>query len=365
MKKYFRRTVLKNILKLCITMLTLKYTKILEAMEKTPYHHLPDGTFRNPPGSPERNWDSNRRQGNFFKFFYEGIIKKRIFGKKQIPDYIPENHIISEELALKNYYKNNDEISITWLGHAAFLIRIDKTIILTDPFLSEYAGPDLIGPKRFVKAGISSEKLPKIDIILITHNHYDHLDTKTLKKIKQKNDIKVLVPLKLKKIIKKQGFKNIIELDWYQGEKINDIHIRALPAIHWSRRLGQKRNESLWCGYSIKSKQKKIYFSGDIAYGKVFTEIFKKEGNFDLSIVPIGAYEPREMMKTSHVTPEEAVQVTKDIKSNNILGMHWGTIRLSAEDLWEPPKRFYAAAIKSGYNENQIWKMSIGETRKI
>ena len=365
MKSLYRRTLLKKLFVLLFAIFSFKYIKIIQAMEKAPYHHLEDGTFRNPPGSPVRDWSNARRQGNFFKFFYEGIVKKRVFGKKQIPDYIPKGHFVSEKTALSNFTKNTNPVSITWLGHATFLIRINKTIILTDPFLSGYAGPTFIGPKRFIKPGISLKKLPKIDIILISHNHYDHLDTNTLQRIREKQDIQVVAPLKLKEIIKKQGYKFIKEVDWYDEINISDIKIKSLPAIHWSLRLGQKRNETLWCGYSINSNNKKIYFSGDIAYGEVFKDIAVKDGPYDLSIVPIGAYEPREMMKTSHVTPEEAVQVTKDIKSNSILGMHWGTIRLSSEDLWEPPERFYQAAIKLGYNKNQIWKMFIGETRSL
>ena len=365
MKKIFRRTILKNIIVLLIGLFSFKYIKIVQAMEKKLYHHLEDGTFRNPPGSPERDWSKARRHGNFFKFFYEGIVKKRVFGKKQIPDHIPEGHSLSEETSIKNFLDNKDPVSITWLGHAAFLFRINQINILIDPFLSDNAGPSLVGPKRFIKPGIGVKNLPKIDIILISHNHYDHLDTKALRKINNKNEIKVIVPLKLKKIVQRQGYNNISEVDWYDEVEINKIKIRCLPAIHWSRRLGQKRNETLWCGYSVFGENKKIYFSGDIAYGKVFREIGKNEGPFDLSIVSIGAYEPREMMKTSHATPEEAAQVTKDIGSNNILGMHWGTIRLSAEDLWEPPVRFYQAATKLGYNRKQIWKMSIGETRSL
>tara|TARA_B100000686_G_C16610089_1_gene873333 strand:- start:3 stop:1103 length:1101 start_codon:yes stop_codon:yes gene_type:complete len=365
MKKIFRRTILKNIIVLLIGLFSFKYIKIIQAMEKKPYHHLEDGTFRNPPGSPERDWSNSRRSGNFFKFFYEGIVKKRIFGKKQIPDYIPDKHFISEKLAIKNFNNNKDPISITWLGHATFLIRINETNILTDPFLSDHAGPYLVGPKRFIKPGIRIRNLPKIDIILISHNHYDHLDTRTLSKINGKKRIKVIVPLKLKKIIEKQGYQNIHEVDWYDETEINQIKIKSVPAIHWSRRLGQKRNETLWCGYAITINNKKIYFSGDVAYGEVFSEIGKNIGPFDLSIVSIGAYEPREMMRTSHVTPEEAVQVTKDIKSQNILGMHWGTIRLSAEDLWEPPKRFAKTAKLQGYSEKQIWQLAIGETKSL
>ena len=334
-------------------------------METKPYHHLPDGTFRNPPGSPSRDWSKVRNHGNFFKFFYEGIIKKKIFGKDQMPDYIPPNHSISEQEALNQYYSNNNPVSVTWLGHASFIIKIYNTVILTDPFLSDYAGPTRIGPKRFVRPGIRVNKLPKIDIILISHNHYDHLDTKTLKKIKDKKNIEVFAPLNLKSIIVKQGYNKVTEVDWYDKKEINGTIIKSLPAVHWSRRLGQERNSTLWCGYSIRAKNTNIYFSGDIAYGDVFSEIRKKAGPFELSIVPIGAYEPREMMQTSHVTPEEAAKVTKIIGSNKILGMHWGTIILSLEPIMEPPKRFKDNAKNYGYKKDDAVVFKIGQVSKL
>ena len=366
MKKYLRRTFVKNLFFLIIAIFGLKYIRVVKAMDLKPYHHLPDGTFRNPPGSPSYDFSKNKRsRGSFFKFFYEGIVKKKIFGQDQIPNYIPKNHYFSQQKALEQYNKNNDNVKITWLGHASYIINIEGMTILTDPFLSKYAGPKGIGPKRFVKAGISIKNLPKIDLILISHSHYDHLDVKTLKKINNKKNIKVLVPLNLKKTISKCGYNNISELDWHDKEIINGIRITSVPAIHWSRRLGQKRNTTLWCGYMIQKKEKKIYFSGDVAYGEVFKVIGNKYGPVDLSIVPIGAYKPREMMRTSHVTPEEAVQVTKDIKSKNILGMHWGTIRLSAEDLWEPPIRFEKSAKLQGYEEKNVWKLAIGETKSL
>ena len=138
-----------------------------------------------------------------------------------------------------------------------------------------------------------------------------------------------------------------------------------MPAYHWSRRLGQKYNSTLWNGYFINYKKTKIYFTGDTAFGPMFKEIGNKYGPFDLTIVPIGAYEPRKMMQASHCTPEEAVKITKMLNSKKILGMHWGTIRLSAENPWEPPAKFNKAAKLSGYKDDELWKLAIGETRSL
>ena len=332
-------------------------------MSSLPYHHLPDGTFRNLPGSPKRG--DYKRSGNFFRFFYKGIIKREMFDQKEIPENIPNNHVVSQEDALKNFQKNADDVSLTWLGHASFLIKLGTTNILTDPFLSKTAGPFGIGPNRYVPAGIKISDLPKIDSILISHNHYDHLDTKTLLKIKNKSKIIIICPLKLSKTINGLGYKNVIELDWYDMKNIFNFTVVSMPAYHWSRRLGQKYNSTLWNGYLINYKSKKIYFCGDTAFGNMFSEIGNIYGPFDLTIVPIGAYEPREMMKASHCTPEEAVKITLMLRSKKILGMHWGTIRLSKEDPWEPPKKFYNSAILNGYNDSQIWQMAIGQTKTL
>jgi len=358
-----RRQFLRIFFSFIITLVSLKYYRIVKAMNSLPYHHLEDGTFRNLPGSPKRQ--KYKSSGNFFSFFYKGIIKREMFGQKEIPDYIPSDHIITQEDALKQFHQNTNNISITWLGHAAFLIKLGGQNILTDPFLSKTAGPFGIGPNRYTPAGIKISNLPGINSILISHNHYDHLDTKTLLKIKNKRKITVICPLKLNKIIYSLGYKNVVELDWYQSKKILNFEITALPAYHWSRRLNQKYNSTLWNGYLINYATKKIYFTGDTAFGTMFTEIGSNYGPFDLTIVPIGAYEPRNMMRASHCTPEEAVEIASMVGSKNILSMHWGTIRLSAEDPWEPPIRFKKFAKSKGYLNHQIWKLSIGQTKSL
>ena len=331
-----------------------------------PLHHLDNGTFQNPPGIIVKKFSSkNNKKFNFFRFFYNGIIKKEMFGRKEVPDDIPLNHALSQDHAKKQFQSNQDHHTITWLGHASFLIKIKDFFILTDPYLTETAGPYGIGPKRYIPAGMKIKDLPKIDIILITHNHYDHLDVYTLNAIKNKKDITIICPLNLSKVFYAIGFIKIIELDWNQNYIKENIEFISVPTYHWSRRLGQKRNSSLWSGYIIKSLSKKIYFSGDTAFGSIFNEIGKKLGPFDLTIVPIGAYLPREIMQSSHCTPEEAIQITSMLGSKNILGMHWGTIRLSAENPWEPPKKFHKEALKNGYVNNQIWQMQIGETKSL
>ena len=360
-----RRDFVKIFFNFFLTLFAYKYTKAAQLMNSLPYHHLPDGTFQNLPGSLKREYSSNFSYLSFFRFFYKGIIKKEMFNRKEMPDNIPVKHKISQQQAKNEFFSNKDFISVTWLGHASFLLKIGNSNILTDPYLSKTAGPFGFGPNRYIKSGMNFSDLPKINTILISHNHYDHLDTVTLKKFNNKKDIKIICPLKLSPIFIDIGYTNVIELDWYEENKDNEFIFTAVPAYHWSRRLGQKRNSTLWNGYLINHKFKKIFFSGDTAYGTMFKEIGKKLGPFDLTIIPIGAYEPRKMMQSSHCTPEEAVEITSMLVSRNILGMHWGTIRLSAEDPWEPPKRFKKAALDRGYKENQIWELSIGQTKSL
>ena len=360
-----RRKFFRVILGFFATLLTLKYSTIANTMKPRPYHHLPDGTFRNPPGSPIREITRSSHSRGFFHFFYKGIIKKEIFGQKEIPDNIPSDHKISEKKAIEFFYNNKDDISITWLGHASFLIKLGNINLLTDPFLSKTAGFLGIGPNRYIAPGIAIKNLPTINTILISHNHYDHLDVVTLKKIKNKSDITIVCPLRLSRTFINLGYKKVIELDWYDTQQIESSIITAVPTIHWSRRLGQKRNTTLWAGYVIHYMNKKIYFSGDTAFGPIFSEIGKKLGPFDLSLVSIGAYEPRDFMKASHCNPDEAAEITKMLGSNNILGMHWGTIRLSAEKAWEPPKKFKVKAKMLGYKDHQIWHLAIGQTKSL
>ena len=360
-----RRQFVKIIFGFFATIFSLQYFKTTKAANPLPYHHLPDGTFRNLPGGFKREEPSNHSSLNFFRFFYKGIIKREMFDQKEIPDNIPPDHALTQKTALEQLQENTDPVSVTWLGHAAFLIKLGRQYLLTDPFLSKTAGPLGIGPDRYVPAGIKISDLPDINTILISHNHYDHLDTTTLKKIKNKNAITVICPLNLFKTVSSLGYKKVIELDWYDEQQNNNFNVTAVPAYHWSRRLGQKYNSTLWNGYVLSYQSKKIYFSGDTAFGPMFSKIGEKLGPFDLTIISIGAYEPRGMMQASHCTPEEAVEITSMLTSKNILGMHWGTIRLSAEDSWEPPIKFKKAAKLKRYQAHQIWQLSVGETKSL
>ena len=221
--------------------------------------------------------------------------------------------------------------------------------------------------KRFNETlPLNLDSLANVDVVVISHDHYDHLDYSTIKRIKA-NVNTFIVPYGIGNHLRGWGVedKKIVELNWNEVFKIDEIEFTSLPARHFSGRGPLNRNSTLWSSWAIKSSAIKIYFSGDTAFGPMFSKIGEKLGPFDLSIISIGAYQPRGMMQASHCTPEEAVEITSMLDSKNILGMHWGTIRLSAEDPWEPPIKFKKAALVKGYHENQVWQLSIGETKSL
>ena len=294
-------------------------------------------------------------------FFYLRRVWSSIF----LPD-VPDNYVVPEAEAIRQF-NSLDSNKIIWLGHASFLIKISGKTILTDPFFSEYASPvSWAGPRRFVPPGISIENLPSINIIIISHNHYDHLDDKTIRGIKEKERIHVIVPLGLKDFFLERGYTIVSELDWKESISFDDLEITSLPSVHNSGRSTDDKNQALWAAWAIKSMACKILFVGDTGYSEtIFKNIGNQRGQFDYAILPIGAYEPREVMWMSHITPEEAVTIGKEVMANILIASHWGTINLSDEPTFEPPQRFKDAGEKNGFLEESLWIMKIGETREL
>ena len=323
-------------------------------MEKKPYHHLPDGTFRNPEGSPISRSSSG-------KFSYRDFNKE----KKKLDMTVPKEHVINKQEVLNNLEKFKNDDYIAWIGHATYLIKLGNTTLITDPVFSKNAGPLIFGPKRFTEPALNLNEIPKTDVFLLTHNHYDHQDMSTIRRFPFK-DAKVLVPLKLGKYFKK--YKDVNEMDWYEEIKINDhLKITFLPAVHWSKRTLTDTNKTLWGNFLIQYKNMKILFACDTGYGNIYKEIGEKYGPIDITMINIGAYDFRPMFDKSiyHTTPEEALNVAQDLKSKKVLGMHWGTFVLSLEPIMEPPIRFKENAEKFGFKKEDAIIFIIGEINSL
>jgi L-ascorbate metabolism protein UlaG (beta-lactamase superfamily) len=226
---------------------------------------------------------------------------------------------------------------VTFIGHATFLIQTAAGNILTDPMYSERAGPwNLLGPRRVRPPAISFNDLPPIAIILLSHNHYDHCDVRTLGMLARRFDPMVITPVGNAPLVRSAGMRRVEELDWWQDAKTLPLPITLTPAHHFSARGALDRNRALWGGFVIVAGGRRLYFAGDTAYAPFFGDIRRRLGPFDLALLPIGAYEPRWFMQSVHMNPAEAVQAHLDLEAPESIGMHFGTFQLTTEGIDEP-----------------------------
>ena len=257
-----------------------------------------------------------------------------------------------------------DDIGLTFVNHATFLIQFPSLNILTDPVWSERVSPlSWIGPKRVREPGIRLEELPKIDWIIISHNHYDHLDIETLEKLNELFESKVIVPVGDKALVESIGIKNVHELDWWENIEINpETRITFTPTQHGSGRGLFNRNKSLWGSYFIQYRERSVYFDGDAGYSIHFSEINKRLGPPDIALLGIGAYAPRWFMKPIHMEPAEAVMAHKDLGAKLSIGMHFGTFQLSSEAIDQPQKDLKDALEKEALPQDNFITIHEGET---
>ena len=241
----------------------------------------------------------------------------------------------------KNINLNQDNDYIIWIGHSTFLIKKAGTVILTDPIFSDRASPfKNIGPERLIPPVIPLKELPRIDFVTVSHNHYDHLDINSLKKISKLNpDAVFLVPAGDLKLLKKKRINNVYEFNWWETFKVEELTFTFTPVQHWSKRGLFDRNKSLWGGWYINFNDYGMYHAGDTGYSKDFIDTKLKLGAPKYAFIPIGAYDPEWFMAESHVNPEDAVQIMIDLEAEKAFGMHWGTFALTDEDTLEPPTR--------------------------
>ena len=257
----------------------------------------------------------------------------------------------SREEPKKEFIKTNENINLNslkdrehyalWIGHSTFLINNGDLTILTDPIFSERASPlNFAGPKRLIKPVIKIKDLPEVDVITISHNHYDHLDINSLRKIQKKfPNVKILVPKGDLKLLRNYNLNNGFEFLWWEEITFDNTKFIFTPAQHWSARGLRDRNKSLWGSWFIKTEEKNIFHAGDTGYSDDFIEIRNRLGPVDFAMIPIGAYDPQWFMSYSHVNPEEALNIAKDLDAKKSIGMHWGTFILTDEPVLEPRER--------------------------
>ncbi len=347
-----QRTIVVSCILLFFALAGCADSKTSPRGDDVPQHHSEEG-FRNPYLQAEKR--------GFFKY-----LKMRYFSDEEFADNSDVTDKIPTTPAdLQQILNPQNKPQITWLGHATMLIQYAGVNILTDPIFSDRASPvSFAGPKRFNKPALEIKDLPPIDFVLLSHNHYDHLDKASIKAIG--NGSKWLVPLGNRHLLEDAGIKaeNIIDFDWWDAKQFAKITITSTPAQHWSARNLWDRNEALWSSWMIQYEGFTFWYSGDTGYNPYqFKEIGSKFKDIDLALISIGAYAPRWFMKVMHINPEEAVQIHEDIGSQYSIAVQWGTFVLTSEPLDEPPKKLKEALDKKGISPTEFEIIKIGETK--
>lgn len=258
------------------------------------------------------------------------------------------------------------QAAVTWAGHASWVVRIGGLTVLTDPVWSRR----ILGtPPRLTPVGVSWEELPPIDAVVISHNHYDHLDAPTFRRLPRATPI--LVPAQLAVWFRRRGFSQVTDLDWWEAVELpgerGPVRFDFVPAHHWSKRTLTDTCRSLWGGWVITDTHegRRLYFAGDTGYGHWFEEIGRRYPGIDVALLPIGAYEPRWMLRPVHTNPEEAVRACMDLGARAMAPMHWATFVLSAEPPLEPLHRVRAAWAATGRPREELWDLPIGSSRLL
>lgn len=254
-----------------------------------------------------------------------------------------------------------DTLAVTWAGHASWVVRIGGLTVLTDPVWSRR----ILGtPARLTPVGVRWEDLPSVDAVVISHNHFDHLDAPTLKRLPRRTP--VFVPAGLGRWFTRRRFSRVTELDWWEAAELDGVRFDFVPAHHWSKRTLRDTCRSLWGGWVLRDRaDRRVYFAGDTGYGHWFGEIGRRHPGIDLALLPIGAYHPRWWLGDVHTDPEEAVRAFQDLGARRMAPMHWATFVLSAEPVLEPLTRVRAAWEKAGLPREDLWDLGVGASRVL
>jgi L-ascorbate metabolism protein UlaG (beta-lactamase superfamily) len=259
-----------------------------------------------------------------------------------------------------------DKISVTFIGHSSFLLQIGGISVLTDPIWSKRCSPVwFAGPRRARKPGQPLDALPGVDLLLVSHNHYDHMDFSTLRKVRRRWGPKVATGLANARHLVKTGIRDAVELDWWDSVELAGARVTYVPAQHFSARGLYDRNRSLWGGFVIEAGGAVVYFAGDTGYSPFFAEIGRRFPRIDLALLPIGAYEPRWFMQGHHTNPADAVRAFRDLNPRRAIGMHFGTFQLTDEAIDAPVLALLEARAEAGLEESAFDVLAFGETREF
>ncbi|TAH13320.1 MAG: MBL fold metallo-hydrolase [Curvibacter sp.] len=330
--------------------------------DATKKHHRPDGFNNNYID----NWRAD--QPSFFAW-------QRERWTKTLPPQDPARvRVLAPDLAYLN--ANRSDVSVTWVGHSTALWQLGGLNILTDPHFTERSSPvSFAGPKREVPLPMQLSALPRIDVVLISHNHYDHLDARTVRMLNEQpgGPPLFIVPLGLDLWMKAESITNVHRMDWWETFRVKvatgEVTIHFVPVQHWSSRTPWDRNATLWGGFVAQAEVNKqpysMFFSGDTGYSKDFADIGARFGGFDFSQIAVGCYLPRWFMQEQHVNEEDAVRIHLDVKSKLSMGVHWGTFRLCDDAIDAPIDELPKARRKLGVADDAFLLFALGETRVL
>jgi L-ascorbate metabolism protein UlaG (beta-lactamase superfamily) len=255
---------------------------------------------------------------------------------------------------------------VTFIGHSTFLIQTAAGNILTDPMYSQRAGPlNIVGPRRVRLPAVPFDDLPPVSMVLLSHNHYDHCDRRTLAMLAERFDPSVVTPLGNGALVRSSGISRVEELDWWQESKTTALPITLTPAQHFSARTPFDRNRALWGGFMLVAGGRRIYFAGDTAYASFFRDVRQRLGPIDLALLPIGAYEPRWFMRPIHMNPAEAVQAHVDLEASVSIGMHFGTFQMTTEGIDEPLRALEEACRAKSIPASRFRTLGFGDSVRL
>lgn len=329
---------------------------------QSPSHHRPEGGFRNP-------WPSSRPHG-LLHFLRWSLIERPRSRRRPDPDRTAFTRAVPEYVIPRT---DTDVLTITWVGHTTFLIQMAGLNVLTDPIWSNRASPvQFAGPQRWVPPAVDFDRLPPIDAVILSHDHYDHLDSSTVSLLSERYPAAGwYAPLGVAEFLHRRGARVVTEGDWWEESLLGELRLTCLPAQHFSGRTIGKRDTTLWCGWALRSPEHSLLFAGDTALHPEFASIADRCGPFDAAILPIGAYEPRWFMGSVHMNPEDCVKAAAQLdtrqhgKHLTVVAAHWGTFKLTDEPMDEPPAKMREEWQRAGRDDNDLWIMRHGETRTI